>query len=315
MQQSGARGKTIHPNAYNALADALSVIFWNKPPFERYLRGMLQNHSELLASLDFQISTKREVSGQVVNLLRANEHRYLDLTIHLMIDIANMDRFPNLEQQEDRIEQVTRATIAVGELRRWTSKEREAVREQEAHAADIAKHLADSERNRLFASDHERLKQIFMLMHSATNPHQRGTDFEGFINELFSLYDLEPRASYDLEHEQIDGAFYFETDHYVLEAKWWKERIGRRELDVFKTNIERKAKNTLGLYISMSGFTSDSLAVYSYSTPFITMDGADFMAVLDQRIRLEDLLRRKRAHAGQTGQCFLSAARILADTD
>ncbi|NED89511.1 hypothetical protein G3I76_56740, partial [Streptomyces sp. SID11233] len=53
--------------------------------------------------------------------------------------------------------------------------------------------------------------------------------------------------------------------YYVLEAKWWKERIGRRELDVFKTNIERKSKNTLGLYISTNGFTSDALAIYSLS--------------------------------------------------
>jgi hypothetical protein len=65
----------------------------------------------------------------------------------------------------------------------------------------------------------------------------------------------------------------FNTDHYVLEAKWWKERIGRPLLDVFKANIERKGKNTLGLYMSMSDFTSDALAVYGYSTPFITMGG------------------------------------------
>lgn len=73
-----------------------------------------------------------------------------------------------------------------------------------------------------------------------------------------------------MEYEQIDGAFSFDTDYYVLEAKWWKERIGRRELDVFKTNIERKGKSTLGLYVSMSGFTSDALAIYSLSAPFIS---------------------------------------------
>ncbi|NED89510.1 hypothetical protein G3I76_56735 [Streptomyces sp. SID11233] len=50
------------------------------------------------------------------------------------------------------------------------------------------------------------------MMHSATDKHQRGTDFEGFINELFALYDLEPRAAYIMEHEQIDGAFAFDTD-------------------------------------------------------------------------------------------------------
>jgi restriction endonuclease Mrr len=118
-----------------------------------------------------------------------------------------------------------------------------------------------------------------------------------------------------MEYEQIDGAFAFGTDHYVLEAKWWKDAIGRRELDVFKTNIERKGKNTLGLYISINGFTADAVAVYSFSTPFITMDGLDFMAVLDQRIRLDELIRRKKRHASETGHCSLPVAKILSEMD
>ncbi len=152
-------------------------------------------------------------------------------------------------------------------------------------------------------------------MHSSADPHSRGTEFEGFINRLFGLYDLEPRASYNLAHEQIDGAFSFDTDHYVLEAKWWNKPIGRPLLDIFKANIERKAKNTLGLYVSMSSFTADALAVYSFSTPFITMDGLDFMAVLDQRIRLDDLIARKKRHASETGHCYLPVVEIFKEAE
>ncbi|MFF6808796.1 restriction endonuclease [Streptomyces sp. NPDC012403] len=313
MPQS-AGSKKINPRAYIALADALTVIFWNKPPFERYLRGMLQDHSELLARLDFS-TTKRETSGHLVDLLRANEARYRDLTIKLMLDVAEMKRFPNLEQQVDRDEMVARAEAAVADLCEWTEHQRSVIREHEEHAATIADSTRLAEQARLFNADHEALQLRFLEMHAAADPHKRGTDFERFINELFGLYDLEPRASYSLDHEQIDGAFTYATDHYVLEAKWWKESIGRSMLDIFKNNIERKGKNTLGLYISMSGFTSDALAVYSYSTPFITMDGSDFMAVLEQRIRLDDLIARKRQHASQTGHCYLPVSAIFSSTD
>ncbi|MER5600200.1 restriction endonuclease [Streptomyces sp. NPDC002265] len=311
--QSSAR-KTMNPSAYLALVEALTAIFWNKKPFEMYVRAMLRDHSELLARLDF-VATKREVSGQLVNLLRSNEARYLDLTVALMLDIADMGTFPNLNSQPDSQIMVTKATAAVAELKRWTVKQREVIAEHEADAADIAENAKNAQDGRAFAEAHEDLKQRFIAMHGAADVHQRGRDFEDFINELFALYDLEPRASYSLDHEQIDGAFSFDTDHYVLEAKWWKETIGRSLLDVFKTNIERKGKNTLGLYISMSGFTSDALAVYSYSTPFITMDGLDFMAVLDQRIRLEELMRRKRRHASETGHCFLPVAKIISEAE
>lgn len=314
MQHQGARNKTISPNAYIALADALWLIYWNKDPFELYVRAMVKDHSELLAQLNFQ-ATKREVSGQLVKLLRANEARYLDVTVALMLDIAAMDRFPNLERQVDGADMVAKAKVAVAELRRWTGKQQEIIKEHEAHAAAIAEAAKKDQDGRAFAQSHEELKQRFIVMHGAADKHQRGRDFEGFINELFALYDLEPRASYVMQYEQIDGAFSFDTDHYVLEAKWWAERIGRRELDVFKTNIERKGKNTLGLYISMSDFTSDALAVYSLSTPFITMDGGDFMAVLEQRIRLDELMRRKKRHASETGHCHLPVTKILSEEE
>ncbi|MFF0568445.1 restriction endonuclease [Streptomyces sp. NPDC004041] len=312
--QQGARNKKINPSAYNALAYALWRVIWNKDEFERYVRGMLQDHSELLARLDFG-RTKRETAGELVDLLRANEARYLDVTVALMLDIAGMDRFPNLERQVDGAEKVALAEAAVAELRRWTGKQQEIIKEHEEHAASIAESAKQAQAIRAFTEAHEDLKQRFLVMHSATDKHQRGRDFEGFINEVFALYDLEPRASYSLEYEQIDGAFSLDTDHYVLEAKWWAERIGRPLLDIFKANIERKGKNTLGLYVSMSGFTSDALDVYAYSTPFITMDGGDFMAVLEQRIRLDELMRRKKRHASETGHCYLPVSKIFSESE
>ncbi|MGW2040303.1 restriction endonuclease [Streptomyces virginiae] len=311
----GSRSKAINPSAYLALIEALTSVFWNKKTFAQYLRGMLKDHSELLARLDFEV-TKRETSGQLVHVLRSNEARYLDVTVALMLDIAAMDTFPNLTSQVDGDAMVAKAGAAVAELRRWTTKQQAVIKEHEAHAAAIAQSAKEAQDGRQFAQSHDELKQRFLMLLSPTsNPHKRGIAFEGFINDLFALYDLEPRAAYNLDHEQIDGAFSFNTDHYVLEAKWWKEAIGRRELDVFKANIERKGKNTLGLYVSMSGYSSDALAVYSYSTPFITMDGVDFMAVLDQRIRLDDLLDRKKRHASQTGHCYLPASEVLSSSE
>jgi hypothetical protein len=96
-----------------------------------------------------------------------------------------------------------------------------------------------------------------------------------------------------------------------MEAHWWQEPIGREHLDVFKSKISRKGKNALGLYISVSGFTSDALQEYSASTPFITMEGGDLMAVLEERVPLDELLQRKKRHANETGECYFPASRML----
>ncbi|MFC9510003.1 hypothetical protein [Streptomyces sp. NPDC057002] len=46
-------------------------------PFTTYVQAMLKDHSEFLPRLDFT-AIKREVSGQLVDLLHANEARNLD---------------------------------------------------------------------------------------------------------------------------------------------------------------------------------------------------------------------------------------------
>lgn len=144
-----------------------------------------------------------------------------------------------------------------------------------------------------------------------SDPQARGRAFEGFLNELFRLFDLDPKAAYSLEREQIDGAFSFDTDDYVLEAKWWKTPMSRENLDVFATKVRRKGRNALGLYVAINGFTSDALAEYASCTPFTTMDGLDLMAVLEERVRLDDLLRRKKRHMNETGSCHFPASEML----
>jgi hypothetical protein len=292
--------KKIDPNAYNALADALSVIYWNKRPWARFLRGVLEDAPELLAGLDLEGgTTKRETAGRLVEKLMANERRYQALTVSLMLAVARMESFPNLEQQEDRAEMLAKAKAAVAELRKWTGRHQAVIDEHEKYAAKLAKAAADAGKSRAFSESLAKLKAEFLALHASSNPQARGKEFERFINELFGLFDLEPRAAYSLEREQIDGSFSFETDDYIMEARWWNEPIGRGHLDVFARKIERKGKNALGLFISVSGFTQDALEEYCSATPFITMDGVDFTVILDERVELRDLLRRKKRHANE----------------
>lgn len=301
----------IDPNAYNALAEALPVIYWNKPPWARFVRSVLRDVPEVLAGLDFKDDTKRETAGRIVERLMSNEDRYQAVTISLMLTIASMDSFPNLEAQIDREDKIAIAKSAVAELRKWTKRHQAIVEEHERYAAEIAKAAEDAARNRAFSDSLARLKAKFIQLHQSTDPHARGKEFEGFLNELFGLFDLEPRAAYSMDREQIDGAFSFDTDDYILEAKWWQEPIGRNHLDVFKTRIDKKGKNALGLHISVNGFTQDALDEYSAATPFITMDGGDLFMILDERVRLDYMLRRKKRHANETGHCYFPASQML----
>jgi uncharacterized protein YdcH (DUF465 family) len=196
--------KRIDPNAYNALADALSVIFWNKRPLERYLRGLLRESPEVLAGLDFNGDTKRETAGKLVEWLMVNEARYQGVTIALMLAVAALEQFPNLVQQDDGQQMVVVAKAAIAELRQWTARHQAIVDEHARLADEIAKTAERASRSRVFSESVASLKTQFLDMHRRDDAQARGKEFEGFINELFGLFDLEPRAAYSLVVEGTD---------------------------------------------------------------------------------------------------------------
>ncbi len=143
-------------------------------------------------------------------------------------------------------------------------------------------------------------------MHSDTDPQARGRTFEGLLNDLFALFDLNPRKTFSIADEQIDGAFTFNTDDYILEAKWEKTKAGREDADVLAQKVERKGRNTLGLFIAIVGFSESAVRAHSNrGTGLIFMDGADLMSVLEGQIALTDVLEAKRRRVSETGHPLL----------
>ncbi|MGU3500878.1 restriction endonuclease [Mycobacterium sp. C31M] len=306
--------KRISAQAYQALRDALSLITWNKSAFESILRDALRNCPELLVGLDFDGVSKRETADALIDRLAANESTYQTTTVELMLDIASMTRFTNIERIKDASERATwlrRAEDAVGALRVLVAPYRDHVTTRENAAAARQSHTAGQAALRRFSDELDSLREQYVLMHAADDPHARGKAFEVLLRDVFLLFDMEPRLSYDLPHEQIDGSLSFDTDDYVVEARWRKEPTGRGDLDVFKTKVERKGRNAVGLFVSVNNFSSDALAQYDSASPFVVFTGEDIYMVLEGRIRLDELLRAKKRHVNETGDCYLAARSLL----
>jgi hypothetical protein len=136
--------------------------------------------------------------------------------------------------------------------------------------------------------------------------------FEKILRELFALFDLDPKASFKIVGEQIDGAFTFDGTDYLLEGKWQQAPVAAQDLDALACKLSRKLDNTLGLYLSINGFSEDAVKTHSSGRRLmLLMDGCDLMAVLEGRIDLIQLLLRKRRYASQTGNILLRIHEIL----
>lgn len=161
----------------------------------------------------------------------------------------------------------------------------------------------------------EKLEQLcheYYQLVGSDDRQRRGYRLERILRELFALFDLDPKASFRIAGEQIDGAFTFDNTDYLLEARWQQELVGTQDLDAFKGKISRKLENTLGLFLAVNGFADTAVEAHSTVGPvMILMDGSDIMAILEGRIDLLELLLRKRRYAAETGRVFLPIHQIL----
>lgn len=302
--------KKISPPAIHALKEALSTIYWYKSDLKGFLNSAIGDPT-IMNRLNWE-DHKRNIVGSLVDFLARDEEHYQDVLICLMSDVAAIDDYTHLERLEAGSQKAEIAKAAVKALREYTKVHQDVLDEQEAVAR--RRQIAHEKRIQTQAVSEalESLKLEYYALISSTERQRRGYALEQMLRKLFELFDMDPRASFKITGEQIDGAFTFERTDFLLEAKWQQELVGIEELDAFSGKIARKLDNTLGLFLSINGYSPDAVGLHTATRPvMILMDGSDLMAVLDGRIDLRALLLRKRRHAAQTGELFLPIHRIF----
>ncbi|MCK4359281.1 MAG: restriction endonuclease [Candidatus Cloacimonetes bacterium] len=302
--------KKISAQAINALKKALSYIYWYKSDLRSFLTHTI-NNPQVLSYLDWN-DYKRNICSRFVDILVKNEERNHNDLLKLISEVSNFKVFTHLEHLEDGKEKAKKAREAVKALKEISNghfnieKEQKEIenRRKEAYEKTLERTAV---REKL-----EEIKNEFFSLIGSENPQSRGFKLEKVIKELFSLFDLDPKASFKIVGEQIDGAFTFDNNDYLLEAKWQKDPVDIGDLDSFSGKLGRRLENTLGLFISINGFSDDAVKAHSSGRRLmILMDGSDLMAVLEGRIDLIQLLLRKRRYASQTGKIYLKIHEIM----
>jgi len=303
--------KKIASGAIIALKEALTYLYWYKSDLRSFLTSCLTD-SRILATLDWS-GYKRNIVASLIDRLDRNQDLFQADLLRLMTEVAHVRDFSHLKRLEDGDEKATRAKTAVEALREWVTgheatyveQQRIEERRRQTHENFLAKTAVQQKL--------EELREEFFKLLGSEEPQKRGFQLEHVIRELFELFDLDPKASFKITGEQIDGAFTFEGTDFLFEGKWQKEPVGAGDLDSLASKLRRKLENTLGLFLSINGFSEDGVKAHTSGRRLILlMDGSDLMAVLEGRIDLFQLLLRKRRYASQTGNIYLKIHEILA---
>jgi hypothetical protein len=298
----------ISPAVLHPLKEALALAFWYKKDLRAFLTSCL-GRGELVAHLDWT-DYKRAIVAQLVDSLAADQHRHFDDLLNLILSTADITDPSHLKRLEDGETRYADAVAAITTLRQMVEPYRRLRTEEAEVERRRAADRAQAEMQRAINDKLQELKGLFYQI-VALPAQPRGYALEKFLNGLFALFDIDAKSPFRITGEQIDGAFTFEGE-FLVEAKWQDEKTAVAALDSFAGKVGRKLDNTLGLFLSMNGYQDTAIEVHSRGRPtMILMDGADLSAVIDGRISLPDLLRRKRQHAARTGDVFVSAYNLL----
>lgn len=157
------------------------------------------------------------------------------------------------------------------------------------------------------------LSARFYALAAEQDRQAAGYALEKLLNELFSLFDLDPRPPFRVTGEQIDGSFLLDYETYLVEARWHKHQVSEGDLLAFRGKIEGKSAFTRGVFIAVNGFSPQARdAIVKGKQPtFFLMEGYDLATVVEAQADLVGLLRFKLRKLTEEGTVFASAREFL----
>jgi hypothetical protein len=155
-------------------------------------------------------------------------------------------------------------------------------------------------------SKDELKKMFYNLFKSEINAQKRGYQFEQILLELARIDNLEVTEGFRVVGEQIDGAFKFDGEHYLFEAKWQDKASSNEPVYQMAGKTDGKLYGR-GFFISINGFSDyvvQSL-VTGKAIKTILADGGDITQVIEGFISFKEMIDRKVKAAQTKGNIYI----------
>jgi len=196
----------------------------------------------------------------------------------------------------------------------------ETMEAREARAREIARQEELGRMARERADILKRQSELLLMMFDeelarSDDAQRRGYLLQDLLNRLFDTHEIPVVRAFTRNEgaEQIDGAFKLEGWHYIVECRWREKLADIRQLDGLLGQVNRSGKQTMGLFLSINGW-SDHVPALLKQNPdkcIFLMDGYDLRCALALEADLRELLVAKLAHLNLEAEPFLGARSFL----
>ena len=235
------------------LTDALLKVYWYRNTFGNSLRrcGVSQN---FLSSWT-QEESKRDFLDRLIPKLEESDGG-IGVINRLAETILEQATFPDLEKREDSKFKIRQAEVAIAALRAYRQRQREEVhaereRTETRHRGAKLREEAQRRQQRM-----EELSERLNALSLQLGTQQAGYDFERWFYDLLDYFEVENRRPYKIGGRQIDGSVTVDGTTYLVELKFTKNQSDAPDVNIFDRKVGSKADNTMGIMVSISGYSS-----------------------------------------------------------
>lgn len=140
----------------------------------------------------------------------------------------------------------------------------------------------------------KKLKDNYFAMLDLKDVQKRGYALEKYLYSLCKEYEMDPRASFKLSHEQIDGSFCMNGVIYLVEAKF-KNYVSISEYANFQYKLEERAfpRGLFVTYTSLDDNILDYLKTMRRAIKFIIMTVQEIGDIIEQHLSLQEVIEKK----------------------
>ena len=247
--------KKLSPAFIELTMDALLKAIW----FKGSLRSFLLQHKIKESALAqwHADQTKRDFIQWLWPQLFKDE-KGQNVILSMARSLAEMRHFPDLERKEDTKDRIPEAVEAINRLKVSVAEINETIRESNAAAIHRQAVQAQSSTRLAAQQSLEKLQTTLNTLTPKIGSQEGGYAFERWFYDIAIYFELDARPGYKADGRQIDGAITIEGTTFLLETKFTNAPIGSPDIDSFMAKIESKADNTMGLFVSLSGFNDRS---------------------------------------------------------
>lgn len=283
--------------------DALLKSYWRRKAF----RNVLRRNGVAEAFLDgwAEDESKRQLLDRLIPALERVERGHIVIK-QLAVHLADQTAFPDLTGWPDEKEKVASAKSAVSALKTYIDRERSMAEIEAARVAireEAARQRAEKVASQL---DLAKLQRHLSELLPQVGTQAGGYAFEKWFYDFVKFFDVDHRLPYKADERQIDGSVTIDGTTYLVELKFTTNQTGIGDIDSFMAKVNNKADNTMGLFVSMAGYSSVAISQASKPrTPLLLLDSGHVFLALQGLWEFPELVSRVRQHASQTSEAYL----------